>query len=185
MQTFFIHDLETARIAFRPPRPAVVERLRQPMTVAELATSLGEPASRLYYHVNELERVGLIEVVEVRDRGNLREKVYRVIAPSIRVDPAVFQTGGDGADLLQETVLTILAAAGDAFRRAARADQISATAAPSMVHAHDELRLAPADAAELAKRARALVEEFRARGRAELPISVQLTALVVAIEPAP
>ena len=185
MQTFFIRDLETARVALRPPRPAVIERLRQPMTVAELAASLGEPASRLYYHVNELERVGLIEVVDVRDRGNLREKVYRVIAPSIRVDPAVFQTGGDGADLLHETVLTILAAAGDAFRRAARADQVSAATAAAMVHSHDELRLAPDDAAELARRMRDLVEEFRARCRAELPVSAQLTALVVPIEPAP
>jgi DNA-binding transcriptional ArsR family regulator len=185
MQTFFIRDLETARVAFRPPRPAVIERLRQAMTVAELAASLGEPASRLYYHVNELERVGLVEVVDVRDRGNLREKVYRVIAPSIRVDPAVFQSGADGGDLLQETVLTILAAAGDAFRRAARADQVSAAAAGSTVHSHDELRLSAADAAELTERARALVEEFRARGRAELPVSVQLTALVIPIEPAP
>jgi hypothetical protein len=185
VETYFIRDLETVRLAFRPPRPAVIEKLRQPMTVAELAASLHEPPSRLYYHVNELERLGLLRVVDVRDRGNLREKVYQVIAPSIRIDPAVFQSEGDGTELLHETVLAVLAMAGDAFRRAARADEIRASSASVMVHAHDELRLAPADVDELAARTRSLVEEFRARNRPELPISAQLTALLVPIESKP
>src|SRR5262245_50017494 len=138
METHYIRDLETLRLAFRPPRPAVLEKLKQPMTVTELATALGEPPSRLYYHVNELERIGLIRVAELRDRGNLREKVYQVIAPSIRVDPAVFQSGAEGHEVLHETVLAVLAAAGDGFRRAARADRLRAASARLMVHSYDE-----------------------------------------------
>ena len=180
METFFIRDLETLQIAFRPPRPAILEKLKQAMTVTELAGALREPASRLYYHVNELERIGLLKVVAHRDRGNLREKVYRVVAPSLRVDPVVFQSV-EGHAVLLETVLAVMHAASESYRRAASADQITAASAQHMVHTHDELRLPPAEVEELAQRTRALVEEYRARNQPALPVSVQLTALVIPV----
>lgn len=74
-----------------PLRIRIVEALWEtPRSAAELAACLGLPADRLYYHLGQLERAGLIEIVEYRRLA--RGKVERVYAPA-RTEPP-----GDDAD---------------------------------------------------------------------------------------
>jgi sugar-specific transcriptional regulator TrmB len=64
------------------------------MTGRELAKKLGLKGTKLYYHLIELERNGLIYVVEERTKRNLVEKVYG--APrSFRIDPSLLQAAGE------------------------------------------------------------------------------------------
>jgi sugar-specific transcriptional regulator TrmB len=185
VETYFIKSLEELRLACKGSRPELLEQLRKPMTATELAHELQEPVSRLYYHLNELERGGLVRVVELRDRANLREKVYQAIAPSIRVDPAVFDGGDDAKDLMLDLALRVFSVAGDSYRRAARRDRIHRDAAKLMLTTHNELRLAPDDVVELNQRLRALVEEFIAKSRVDQPITAALTAVLVPFQPEP
>ncbi|MEQ8768469.1 MAG: helix-turn-helix domain-containing protein [Planctomycetota bacterium] len=53
----------------------------------ELAEHLGRQAESLYYHLRALEKVGLIEIAEVRRVGRHKEKTYRPIARYLRTDP--------------------------------------------------------------------------------------------------
>lgn len=74
-----------------PLRIEIVEALWEtPRSAGALAEFLGLPADRLYYHLGQLERAGLIEVAEYRRLP--RGKVERVYAPA-QVEPP-----GDAAD---------------------------------------------------------------------------------------
>lgn len=177
---YYIRDVAQLQVLCRPPRMELVEQLSgKDQTATELGRAIGEPASRLYYHLNELERVGLVHVAGTRTRGNLTEKVYRAVAQTIRVDPAVLTGEGSGPAALSDVVLGLLGVAADGFRRATARQLVDEEAIPRMVHAHNELRLGPDDVAELGLRLRALVDEFIARSRPDHPISASLTTLMV------
>jgi DNA-binding transcriptional ArsR family regulator len=83
-----------------------------PRSARQLADCAGLPADRLYYHLGQLERAGLIEVAEYRPLA--RGKVERVYAPAETEPP------GDDADpeelaaflrsMLEATAMDITAA---------------------------------------------------------------------------
>lgn len=50
-------------------------------TTRQVAEILGEPPTRLYHHVNLLERAGLLRLVETRPNRGATEKYYEVAAP--------------------------------------------------------------------------------------------------------
>jgi len=81
LDTFMINDLETLRNTADPLRMQIYEiLLHEPANVRQVAERLGLAPSRLYYHVNTLEKYGLIKVVETRLVANMVEKYYRAVA---------------------------------------------------------------------------------------------------------
>lgn len=90
VETFIISDLDTLRVAAEPLRMQILEVLiQQPLSVRQVAEKLGQSASKLYYHVNLLEKHGLIRLVETRQVANLVEKFYRAAAAGFEVDPGL------------------------------------------------------------------------------------------------
>lgn len=62
-----------------PKRLRIMAALGVPRTVKQVGDYLDEDASTLYYHVKELFRVGLVELVETRVVGGVAEKYYRAV----------------------------------------------------------------------------------------------------------
>ncbi|MFN2628672.1 MAG: ArsR/SmtB family transcription factor [Gaiellaceae bacterium] len=62
------------------------------LTNRELARRLGVDPGHLHFHVKMLLRAGLIELAEPRGTG--RQKPYRSVAKTIRVDPDLLAAGG-------------------------------------------------------------------------------------------
>lgn len=90
-------ELEQLRAMSDPLRVNLVRALsEEPMTTTQVARVLKVKPNRLYYHVTELERVGILEVVETRQKGNLVEKYYQPVARLFRIDPCIFQKGQEG-----------------------------------------------------------------------------------------
>lgn len=76
-----ITNLETLKVTADPLRMRVVELLRQaPATVKELAAALRVAPKSLYYHVNLLDKHGLIRVVDTRLVSGILEKRYQATA---------------------------------------------------------------------------------------------------------
>src|SRR5579864_9427079 len=76
-----IHGLDTLKVMADSGRMAIVDLLRfRAATVKEIAGSLQVPPKSLYYHINLLERHGLIRVVETRLVSGIVEKRYRATA---------------------------------------------------------------------------------------------------------
>src|SRR5579859_7503455 len=65
--------------------------VQQPMTVTQIAGRLGEVSAKIHYHVHELEKVGLLKLVETREKGGILEKYYRAVARDINAPPTLLQ----------------------------------------------------------------------------------------------
>lgn len=86
--------------------------MERPRSARELADCAGLPADRLYYHLSQLERAGLIEVTEHRRlaRGKV-ERVYAVAdAEPPGDDASPQQTAGFLGAVLEATTMDITAA---------------------------------------------------------------------------
>jgi DNA-binding transcriptional ArsR family regulator len=86
---FSLSDPEQLQALSHSTRVAILEALREPMSAASVARELGQPRQRINYHLKELERVGLVERVEERRKGNFIEVIYRAVARSFVVSPQV------------------------------------------------------------------------------------------------
>ncbi|WP_077702354.1 winged helix-turn-helix domain-containing protein [Virgibacillus dokdonensis] len=72
-------DKETkiAKSLFNYQRTRILQVIKdKEKTVKEIATLLNEKPSKLYYHVNQLEELGLIKVVDEKKVNNLTQKYY-------------------------------------------------------------------------------------------------------------
>jgi DNA-binding transcriptional ArsR family regulator len=90
-----LQEPERVRTALSPLRRSLLARLREPSSATRLAAELGLPRQRVNYHLRELERAGLVELVEERQRRGCTERV--LAARSFVVDPAVIGTQDDFA----------------------------------------------------------------------------------------
>ncbi len=91
-ETYDLQTIEQLRSVADPLRIRIIEALaRKPMTATQVGEELDEPAPKTHYHVRELERVGLVRLVETRERGGILEKYYRAVARGLRVPPSILQ----------------------------------------------------------------------------------------------
>jgi DNA-binding transcriptional ArsR family regulator len=72
-----------------PLRRRLLTELREPASATGLAARLGLPRQRLNYHLRELERGGLVELVELRPRRGRTERVVRTTNTAVVVAPTV------------------------------------------------------------------------------------------------
>lgn len=157
-----------------PLRIQIVELLWEtPRSARELADRLGVPADRLYYHLGQLERAALVDVVEYRRLA--RGKAERVYAPTA-VEPP-----GDAAEPAE------VAAFLGSVLEATRADVTTAFRAKQdgrrrEVDLHrGAVRLTEQALAELRDRIGDLVRAYTDSAPAESSADAVWTRLVVAV----
>ncbi|HLJ34658.1 MAG TPA: winged helix-turn-helix domain-containing protein, partial [Ktedonobacteraceae bacterium] len=86
-----IDSIEQLRAIADALRMRIMDALtEQSMTVTQLGEMLGEAPAKIHYHVRELEKVGLVKLVETREKGGILEKYYLPIAKDIIVSPNLF-----------------------------------------------------------------------------------------------
>jgi len=90
-----LEEADGLRAALGPLRRTVLEQLRTPASATEVALSLGMPRQRVNYHVRALERAGLIELVDERQRRGCTERIMQATAEAFVVDPEVLSTSGE------------------------------------------------------------------------------------------
>ena len=82
-----VEEPEKVRVAMSPIRRRLLELLREPSSATQLAAALELPRQRVGYHLRELEKAGLVELVEERQRRGFTERIFR--AATLVIDPAV------------------------------------------------------------------------------------------------
>jgi len=111
---FMISDLETLKVMTDPLRLQIFELLNpEPQTVNQIAQKVGTSSSRLYYHFNLMESVGLLRVVETRTVNNIIEKIYWVTADDIEIDRDLLNFSSQNG---QENLARVVRSAVDATR---------------------------------------------------------------------
>ena len=91
-----LQEPERVRTALSPLRRSLLERLREPSSATRVAAELGIPRQRVNYHLRELERAGLVELVETRRRRGCTERL--LVAREFVVDPAVIGEAAEEQD---------------------------------------------------------------------------------------
>lgn len=84
-----IDDPAAAEVTLDPVRNRILAELAEPASATALAAKVGQPRQKVNYHLRELERHGLVELVEERRKGNMTERVMRATASSYVISPAV------------------------------------------------------------------------------------------------
>ena len=92
VDTYRISDLDQVKALANPLRMRILEALAasDPMTTKQVAESLGEKPTRLYHHVDLLEKAGLIRLTHTRQNRGATEKYYEAIARSFRAGAELF-----------------------------------------------------------------------------------------------
>ena len=105
---------DQAVVALQRTRRLLLAHLAEPDSAAGLARRLGLPRQRLNYHLRELEREGLVELVEERRKGNCVERIVRATARAFVISPDALGVLGatpeEAADRFSSTYLVSAAA---------------------------------------------------------------------------
>lgn len=90
-----LKDVNQVKVFAHPLRAKLVEAFAdRPRTAKQVAEMLGQKPTRLYHHVEALERVGLIKLVKTQRKRGTVEKYYRTVARRFSVDSGLLQTKG-------------------------------------------------------------------------------------------
>jgi DNA-binding transcriptional ArsR family regulator len=89
MAMTYVDSPERVRVALSPVRRDLLQRLRTPSSASQLAAERGLPRQRLNYHLKALEKAGLVELVEERQRRGCVERILRTRPGALVVDPTV------------------------------------------------------------------------------------------------
>jgi DNA-binding transcriptional ArsR family regulator len=84
-----IDDPAAAEVTLDPMRARLLAELAEPASATMLAARVGLARQKVNYHLRELERHGLIELVEERKKGNVTERLMRATAQSYVISPVV------------------------------------------------------------------------------------------------
>lgn len=103
---------EVAHVALSPLRRRILAELSEPASASEVAAGLDLPRQRVNYHMTVLEKHGLVELAEVRQRRGFQEKRFRR-AGTVVLAPDLLDETDRRDDMSAEAVV---AAASDAIR---------------------------------------------------------------------
>lgn len=155
-----LDSLDAIRALSDPRRLELLKQLVvKQMTAAELAETIGEEKSKLYYHLGELENHGLIDVVETRKKRNFLEKVYRATARYYSVDRTLF-SGDHGMEVFFSTVTSILDTTAADIHRLIETGEIDGDSIERVHQGHRRIEVTEERRAEFSERLEALIEEF-------------------------
>jgi DNA-binding transcriptional ArsR family regulator len=145
-----VKDLAALRVIADSQRHRILAALmHEPLSAAALSDRLAIPRTRVYYHLELLERHGFVRVSGYRDERT-PERLYRATAGFFRIDRALF-----GSDLaaLNHARAALLEAAADDLRHVSPDDE-------TVVVRRAFVRLDPARRKAFADALAALIGEF-------------------------
>jgi DNA-binding transcriptional ArsR family regulator len=110
-----IAALQSLRVVADSQRHQILSLLiAEPLTAADIAKRLHINRTRVYYHLNLLEKHGMIEVVDRRQVGAVMERTYRATAQSFRVNRKLLASTAGSKALVQTEAALLENVAADA-----------------------------------------------------------------------
>ena len=137
---------------------------------AKAAQKLDEKPTRLYHHVEALERVGLIRLTRTQQNRGTVEKYFRAVARTFRADPSLFSTEGEPgkADTLAEMVSTMMTRTSGELEQLVRAGHDISSGEEALV-SFTEVRADDEGAEKIRKKLMRVLKEIEALGCDQAP----------------
>lgn len=181
---------DAAALVLDPIKSRILAKLATPGSAASLAPEVGLTRQKVNYHLRVLEEAGLVEEVEERRWGGIKERRMVATAATYVVSPValgpVASDPARTADRLSASYMIALAArivreVGTAWRRARSEDKRLATLSLDMVISFKS----PAERAAFTAGLTNAITELAARYHDETSPGARPHRLVVASYPAP
>lgn len=141
-----------------PVRARIMRRLREASSIAELASALDVPVTRLYHHINRLESAGMIRVVATRQVGAVTERRYQVVARSFAIASKFFDS--HDSDEVAAALGSLFDLAKMGFQRQVEGGRIDFDDETTSILSFGHLTLTDDRRTELVERLAALADEF-------------------------
>jgi DNA-binding transcriptional ArsR family regulator len=104
-----LSDVRQVKVLADPLRIRILEELSTAeRTTKQVAERLGEKPTKLYHHVEALERVGLIRLARTRQKRGTIEKYYIAVARQFRTDSRIFSAAPAGSGGEQDALLAMI-----------------------------------------------------------------------------
>jgi DNA-binding transcriptional ArsR family regulator len=180
-----VTEVETLKALADPVRLAILTALMgrargelPVMSVKELAAELGEPQTKLYRHVRQLEAAGLIHVAASRLVSGILEQRYQASQRDLMFGPGLLRD--PGADESEPVVAALLDRYRDGFFAAHRAGLMGTEPEREGrgIMAITEITVPAATAASVTARLQQIMDELNAGGPPEGPDTVVIHLLI-------
>jgi len=195
---YLLKDLEQLQVLADRLHLRLLNVLSQEaMTVTQVANLLGEKPNRLYYHINKLEQVGLVQLVETRPYRGILEKYYRAVAEHFKVDESLLQLQEqtqEATESLYQVMRAVLESTLEDLRQTlvVKVEEVaegSMDRTASVCGMSNRAHLPREKAREFYEKVAALSEEFQAadelEGNGEYNLTVMLFSLANAQQKSP
>lgn len=181
-----VDNVDVLKAMADPTRMAILAALMKTrhnlpvMSVKELAAELGEPQTKLYRHVRQLEAAGLIRVASSRMVSGILEQRYQASQQDLRLGRGFLREHAEDAAGVMQAVLDRFR---DGFFAAFEAERRSEDDVPAeeayripMVSLSD-LKISPAKALELRGKLKEIIDDLNDE-QAEDPDGVPVSLLI-------
>ncbi|MEM7802642.1 MAG: helix-turn-helix domain-containing protein [Chloroflexota bacterium] len=168
-ELFKISDLETLKTITHPQRIEILQALAEARTVKEIAAKIDADPTKLYYHIRQLEKANIIQVVETNLVSGILEKTYLVTAKSYQVDETLFtgEKGQPSQEDVTNLVDALLKNTQLLINRSIRAGHLKIKQDDPTNRVESGLYyLTPTQAADLNRKINAIKEEFSTQSEA-------------------
>jgi len=171
---YTLTDLEQVKVLADPLRIRLLEALCDgERTTKQVADALGERPTKLYHHVEALERVGLIRLTRTRRNRGTLEKYFVAVARRFKTDPRIFSAGKaqteEESEALKRMISTVCETTADEVRRLVASDGLDGLDEQGVV-SFLEVRASEAEIRKLRNRFKRLVEGIAAKCCTDEPV---------------
>lgn len=173
VQVYVVSSIDELRALLDRKRVAILRMLaEEELTVKQMADRMGLVPASVHYHVKVLEKVGLVTLVEIREKSGILEKYYRAIAREFQVDPSL-GSAPEAPGLALDTIVRDMRSSVNYLQQAGEADPFINVQLVSV-------NLSREQAERFAVRLHDLAMEF---GEAEQPDAPGAYSLALAVYP--
>lgn len=161
LDVYEVDTIAKLRVIANPLRMRILECLiPQARTAKEVGELLKVQSNTRYYHISELEKAGMIKVVDTVITSGIQQKYYRATGRYFRIEPTLFH-GGDPepAEPVVSFLTNAITTAADDLRNAFSTGRIAQRPALTRV-SRRLIKASPEKIAEFHRRLAALEEEF-------------------------
>lgn len=186
-EEFIIENVAALKMIADPLRLQILRNLDKPRTVKELAKRLDKTATKLYYHVNQLEKHNIIRVVDTRIVSGIIEKYYQVAAKSYHVSSTLLKGTKDSQEQMEVVLSAIFDTAKSELRQSIQTGLLTIEEAVEANRDgliwHGSMSLSQDKFAALNGRLQSLLKEFELAAHDEDEADKAPYGLVVAFYP--
>jgi len=187
-ESYTLTDLEQVKVLADPLRVRLMEAFCLERTTKQVADMMGEKSTKLYHHVEALEKVGLIHLTRTKQNRGTLEKYYQAVARSFRADASLFLGADQKAPVTNalETMLSnMLDSVSSELRELLHAGEGEERFKEEGLLTYSEVQGTDADIRKIQRRLERLMKSLTEQdpGEEELPDDLRRYRLMLAFYP--